>query len=65
MKNAVKVLGIAICLLTLMGSCKKCYECTKNGTVGSTDETVCDYPGEASQRAENLENDGYSCTAVN
>ena len=60
---------ILIALVTVVGSmtmsCKKCYDCTKNTTFGTTDETVCDYPGEAANRAENLENDGYHCTAVN
>lgn len=65
MKKSFKIVGIAAMMMILLASCKKCYECTKNTSFGRTDETVCDYPGEAHQRAENLERDGYFCTAKN
>ncbi len=62
-----KLFSIVAAGLLIIGatSCKKCYECKKDTITGTTDETVCDYPGEASDRAEALEAQGYSCTAKN
>lgn len=43
-------------------SCQKCYTCERDGIGGTDTKEVCDGPIEADDRAENLENDGYSCT---
>ncbi len=49
-------------LIASTTSCKKCYVCVQDGVVGSDTKEVCDYPGEASNRAENLEAEGYACS---
>lgn len=67
MKTSIKILlsGLFISSLFSFASCKKCYECTRNGAFGTETERVCDGPIEADDRAENLEDDGFTCTLDN
>jgi len=55
-------IGLGLFLMTATTSCKKCYECVQDSVLGDDTKEVCDYPGEASNRAEALEAEGYACT---
>ncbi|MEO9533235.1 MAG: hypothetical protein ABJG68_09875 [Crocinitomicaceae bacterium] len=61
MKTIKAALFTAVLTLSFV-SCQKCYECQRDGIGGTDTKEVCDGPIEADDRAENLENDGYSCS---
>lgn len=67
MKTSIKILciGLMAFSFTTFTSCKKCYECTRDGIAGTETERVCDDAAHADERAENLEDDGFSCTLDN